>query len=344
MPLLTTCAQCGATFTPRRSTARYCSDRCRVAAHRAAHPAPDPLERAREVLAQALAREGPQGATAAWMRGVLGEPSRNGNATAGGPFPFTDPRAAILEADARLLGLSIDAVRAFKARHNMPRDQRLSPEALDLLRSEHREQAAAQQADRQQATEAVAAVQRRLTPALADAIAGAVARLRVSPFLLEQYLLTGSAAFTTSQARAGAMRALSKRFPVAARAAATLGPELRAAYWGVVVRLGQLQGDPPADAGEFLRWSRLEVYIEHDRSTSRTPGDGTFIGTFAAMGADRSARTLLGLPATGPITRKAVRDAFRSVSPEHHPDRGGDADRFAAMVEARDRLLRIAAA
>jgi hypothetical protein len=29
------CARCGATFTPARSDARYCSARCRVAAHRA---------------------------------------------------------------------------------------------------------------------------------------------------------------------------------------------------------------------------------------------------------------------------------------------------------------------
>ena len=29
------CLQCGSIFTPERSTARYCSTRCRVAAHRA---------------------------------------------------------------------------------------------------------------------------------------------------------------------------------------------------------------------------------------------------------------------------------------------------------------------
>jgi hypothetical protein len=29
------CAECGERFTPQRSTARYCSPRCRVAAHRA---------------------------------------------------------------------------------------------------------------------------------------------------------------------------------------------------------------------------------------------------------------------------------------------------------------------
>jgi hypothetical protein len=29
------CAHCGETFVPKRTTARYCSTRCRVAAHRA---------------------------------------------------------------------------------------------------------------------------------------------------------------------------------------------------------------------------------------------------------------------------------------------------------------------
>ena len=29
------CAECGERFTPKRSTARFCSARCRVAAHRA---------------------------------------------------------------------------------------------------------------------------------------------------------------------------------------------------------------------------------------------------------------------------------------------------------------------
>jgi hypothetical protein len=33
-----TCAQCGETFAPKRSDARFCSTRCRVAAHRARLP------------------------------------------------------------------------------------------------------------------------------------------------------------------------------------------------------------------------------------------------------------------------------------------------------------------
>ena len=32
---LSTCEHCGASFTPQRSTARFCSSRCRTAAHRA---------------------------------------------------------------------------------------------------------------------------------------------------------------------------------------------------------------------------------------------------------------------------------------------------------------------
>ena len=36
------CAQCGQTFVAKRSTARFCSTRCRMAAHRIAHKAKDP--------------------------------------------------------------------------------------------------------------------------------------------------------------------------------------------------------------------------------------------------------------------------------------------------------------
>ena len=35
----TTCAECGRCFTPRLSTARYCSSRCRLLRHRASRPA-----------------------------------------------------------------------------------------------------------------------------------------------------------------------------------------------------------------------------------------------------------------------------------------------------------------
>src|SRR4051812_35894906 len=38
-----TCETCGEAFTPTRATARFCSPRCRMAAHRnPAHQAPDP--------------------------------------------------------------------------------------------------------------------------------------------------------------------------------------------------------------------------------------------------------------------------------------------------------------
>ena len=37
-----TCAHCGETFTPKRSTAQFCSTRCRVAAHRASAAADQP--------------------------------------------------------------------------------------------------------------------------------------------------------------------------------------------------------------------------------------------------------------------------------------------------------------
>ena len=49
------------------------------------------------------------------------------------------------------------------------------------------------------------------------------------------------------------------------------------------------------------------------------------------------ARDLLGVPADA--DRHQIERAFRRLARIHHPDRGGDAGRFTAVVAARDRLL-----
>jgi hypothetical protein len=41
---------------------------------------------------------------------------------------------------------------------------------------------------------------------------------------------------------------------------------------------------------------------------------------------------------------EVVAAAFKALALKHHPDRGGDADRFKQLVEARDRMLREATA
>lgn len=50
-----------------------------------------------------------------------------------------------------------------------------------------------------------------------------------------------------------------------------------------------------------------------------------------------SARRLLGVPPGA--SRQDVEQAFRALAKTQHPDRGGDADRFAALLAARKLLL-----
>ena len=50
-------------------------------------------------------------------------------------------------------------------------------------------------------------------------------------------------------------------------------------------------------------------------------------------------RTCLGLPATGRITLDRINQAFRQAAKRAHPDRGGDAATFDALVKARNALV-----
>ena len=50
-------------------------------------------------------------------------------------------------------------------------------------------------------------------------------------------------------------------------------------------------------------------------------------------------RALLGLTAEGPLDSESVRHAHRVVASRHHPDAGGNPQKYQALAEARDRLL-----
>jgi hypothetical protein len=105
-------------------------------------------------------------------------------------------------------------------------------------------------------------------------------------------------------------------------------------FWGVILRLDQLEGPPPADPAAFYSWCQLAAYAHH----SGVPD--AMLSAF--MGGDtrgRQARALLQLPETGPLDPAAIRSAYRSHARQHHPDSGGDRQRFERLTAARDRLL-----
>ena len=115
----------------------------------------------------------------------------------------------------------------------------------------------------------------------------------------------------------------------------------RAWFWGVILRLADLDGTPPADPAAFVQWTQLEVYQQHQQRRS----DQQFTDLLGVLQGRQinsaDARQVLGLPEMGTeLTRKAINDAYKALAREHHPDaEGGDADRFQRLVAARERLL-----
>lgn len=256
----------------------------------------------------------------------------------------TDPGWIADRADARALGLKPGAVYSFKQRHNLPRDQRLSPDARELLALELE---TAQRAIKGQAiarSEALAAITERATGEAAAALAvalptkaelhragsGWVMDSEAEAYLLNRLeFLTGKRYASTGTAR----KRCEALAPAAAPAAARLDRFHLALFWGAVLRLDQLEGPAPLDPAAFYRWSQLEAYSRHNRPI---PSLGDVLA--GRMG-EEQARQLLALPVSGPLEPAAIRSAYRSQARDAHPDAGGDRHRFERLAEARDRLL-----
>jgi hypothetical protein len=117
-------------------------------------------------------------------------------------------------------------------------------------------------------------------------------------------------------------------------------PGRRALFWGVILRLDQLKGDPPTTGGPFLEWCELNTYSAYSKrkDNSRWADIGGILKQ--EKWTTEGARIALGLPKHGTdLTAKAINDAFKSLARIHHPDAGGDASKFQRITEAKDRLM-----
>ncbi|MCP9910250.1 J domain-containing protein [Cyanobium sp. BA20m-p-22] len=255
----------------------------------------------------------------------------------------TDPAWVAARADAQAMGLKPEKVREFKRRHRLPLDQRLSPDACALLLQEieaDQRTAKGKQLARAHALELIA---QRATPEAAAAVAAVLpcgaAGPWVSGYEAEAYLLNRVQALTGKRyATAGAAcRKAAALAPAAASAAEALKAGRfdrfrRDLFWGVILRLDQLQGPPPADWEAFYSWCQLRAYEGHHTG----PSLGDLLAGRVSSG---DARGLLQLPKSGPLDPAAIRSAYRAHARHHHPDAGGDRHRFERLSEARDRLL-----
>ena len=254
----------------------------------------------------------------------------------------TDPAWIAARADAQALGLKPAKVWEFKRRQRLPLDQRLSPDARALLALELETAERVAKGEQLERAQALALIAERATPEAAAAIAAVLPR-GWGPYVAlseaEAYMLNRVEALTGKRyATAGAAcRKAAALAPAAALAAEALKAGRfdrfrRDLFWGVVLRLDQLEGPPPADAEAFYSWCQLQAYKGHHTG----PSLGDLLAGRISSG---DARGLLQLPESGPLDPAAIRSAYRAQARHHHPDAGGDRHRFERVSAARDRLL-----
>lgn len=273
-----------------------------------------------------------------------------------------DPHWEIHQADARAIrikGVTGDTVRTFKAVHKLPQGQPLSPEALQLFRDQRETRERIRKGEELAIRQAVTTLAERATPERIAAIADQVDLAISSILMLDQvtakrFLLDGLPAVgikSRTKLVAGVWADLRKLVPAAAaHLAACLSsftgvlPEDeiagRCLFWGAVIRLATVKGEPPATTPEFLEWCGYAAFRSTgDRMAAERMAD--FLRMVQGNGTVRTddARQILGLPSEAALARKGINDAFKALARVHHPDMGGDASQFQRLVAARDRLL-----
>jgi hypothetical protein len=242
--------------------------------------------------------------------------------------------------DAKACGTTAGRVANFKSRHGLARGDRLSAAACALLQQELEADQRAAMGEQLALAHALELIAQRATPEAAAAIAAELPGRGWGPYVAlseaEAYLLNRVQALTGKRyATAGAAcRKAAAMAPAAAPAAEAFKGDRwrRCLFWGVVLRLDQLEGPPPADAEAFYNWCQLQAYKGHH--TGPSLGD-----LLAGRMQEAAARALLELPATGPLDPGAIRTAYRAQARHHHPDVGGDRHRFEQLAAARDRLM-----
>lgn len=262
-----------------------------------------------------------------------------------------------LEAEAKALGIKSDDLAAFKRKHRLPRDQRLNAEAVAQL---HQEQEAATRArkgrriatdqhrsavqqeataERLRAIRAVVGSQRTLSWA-ASMSAGPVLRKSASRYLLDALPTVGIR--QRQMLVKGVWADLDALVAVPPLPTDWL-PVQRALFWGAVLRLPHLKGEPPTDTARFLEWCRFRVTASHRQAAQDRRADRVVDALLLGQMSELEARELLDIPADLPLGKAGINSVYRALARQHHPDAGGDAESFNRITEARDRLLVVAA-
>lgn len=271
-----------------------------------------------------------------------------------GRIPPPCPGWELCEREARSLRTTPGRVSDFKRRQGLARGDRLSEAACALLLQEIEADQRARKGQQIARAQALALIAERATAEAAEALAAVLPnplsfnRLGDAFWIdsrhLEAYItnrveaLTGKR-YATSGAACLKAAALA---PAAAPAAEAIKADpmadrygircCRDLFWGVILRLNQLEGPPPADPEAFYSWCQLKAYRRHNTGPNLSD-------LLTGRMQETEARALLQLPVSGALEGVAIRSAYRAQARAAHPDAGGDRQRFEQLSAARDRLL-----
>lgn len=288
------------------------------------------------------------------------EPEPEPEPTAGGRESFAEAMERmeaehageweISKADAKVIGCQPKRVRQFKREHNLSHDRPLSVDAQLLLKQELEAEQLSAKGHELAVGARLEKIGNRLElqPRLAQTICDQCETVETDRDAATDYLLRLLPDIGVKPYKRlckGLWDALPQLLPeqdYLHSLALHLSeiPARRALFWGVILRLDQLKGNPPTTGGPFAEWCQLKTYADHhDRKAAGDWNDidGVLLGQKWTTSA---ARIELGLPDHGTdLTAKAINDAFKALARTHHPDAGGDASKFQRISEAKDRLL-----
>jgi hypothetical protein len=260
---------------------------------------------------------------------------------------FTDPFWPTLQADAKSLGIkgvTGDHVRSFKSQHKIPQATPLSPEAQQMLREHLNALRVGRSGIKRDQAERLSRLKKRATPQrlrlIKEALAGSSSTILTwGDLAAGEYFYLGAEAcrdYFLSALEPIGIRPRKKPSPKLWQELLEAIPEAGgdhkdALFWGVVLRLADLEGEPPTDKAALLKWAHFG--LRHRDSSVEALRD-----SISGRMTIEDARRHLGLPAVA-LTRKAITTAYKQLAREHHPDAGGNAEHFQRITEARDRLL-----
>jgi hypothetical protein len=248
---------------------------------------------------------------------------------------------AMAQADGKRHRIPAKEVQRFKQDHHLNQEQPLTDEAADLLRQEleaHRrdrqgERIAIQQHREELQQQATAELLTRLAVTVRDGCLPE--RQTATTYLMGAMPQTG---FKARQKLVSTVwRDLDGLGLPTPPAVAGLSKAQQALYWGVVLRLPHLEGEPPTDTGPFLKWCQFTVTQQHRRRIEN--GGPTLVELFTGGQGFNQALAVLGFAEGTVVTRKGINDAYRRLAFKHHPDHGGTAAEMHRITAARDRLI-----